>query len=148
MLPNCTKQTNKAAELEISAKTVLLTMSSSLAPPCQPRPPQVSHFHFGQKSTVDQCHAHGKVADAHAQATQFLFSLSDRQQTQSKQATATTTTAMMVTGPTQTKQGQVWHQVKKTTVGLEFMEQMCFGIVLKKKPIRQRSWRSPLENSC
>ena len=116
---------NKAAELKISAKTVLLTMSSSLAPPCQPRPPQVSHFHFGQKSTVVQCHAHGKVADAHAQATQFLFSLSGRQQTQSKQATSTATTVMMVTGPKQMKQGQVWHQVKNTTVGLEFMEQMC-----------------------
>jgi len=37
----------------------------------------------------------------------------------------------MVTGPNQMKQGQVW--VKKTTVGLEFMEQMCFGTVLQKK---------------
>jgi len=32
------KSTNKAAELEISAKTVLLTMSGSLAPTCQPPP--------------------------------------------------------------------------------------------------------------
>jgi len=57
---------------------------------------------------------------------------SDRQQTQSKQANATTTTVMMVTGPKQMKQGQVWHQVKKTTAGLEFVEQMCFGTVSQK----------------
>jgi len=73
------------------------------------------------------------VADAPAQATRFLFSLSDRQQTRPKQPTATTTTATMVTGLKQMKQEQVWRQIKNAAVGLEFIEQMCFGIVLPQK---------------
>jgi len=46
---------NEAAELEISAKTVLLTMSGSLAITCQPHTPQVSHFHFSQKNNSLHC---------------------------------------------------------------------------------------------
>jgi len=59
--------------------------------------------------------------------------LSDRQQTQSKQPTATTRTTTLVTGSKQMKQEQVWHQVKNITAGFEFMEQMCFGTVSQKK---------------
>jgi len=40
------KKPNKVGELEISAKTVLLTMSGSLALTCPPPHTQVSHFYF------------------------------------------------------------------------------------------------------
>jgi len=44
----------------------------------------------------------------------------------------------MVTGLKQMKQEQVWHQIKNTTVGSEFVEQMCFplpNLLLRIQPL-------------
>jgi len=51
---------NKAAELEISAKTVLLTMSSSLAPPCQPHPHKSHIFILAKNQQLSNVMPMGK----------------------------------------------------------------------------------------
>jgi len=55
----------------------------------------------------------------------------------------------MVTDLKQMKQEQLWHQIKNTSVGLDFMEQMCFGIVLQKNLIvLQKNKAAELDGSA